>query len=255
MFHYIQSPGTQPRGGIIPPYRERIELVTGGRGWILDGQAWREVKPGDLIWNAPGNCTIGRSDEKNPYRCLAITFSTRKAGGTGMRRFSFWPELEEIHSLAREASGLFYDEKFPRDVLRNYLFSRLVFQVQLHERAMQNEGYPAPIRTVMLRIERDFSRPLSVDKLSREAGWSPAYLYEMFRNRVGMSPHQWLLRHRLRMVKERLLTTSEPVKKIAVECGFADAATLTHAFRTHAGETPVSFRNRFQQMKPPESVK
>ncbi|MEO8207085.1 MAG: hypothetical protein ABI615_12960, partial [Chthoniobacterales bacterium] len=95
-YHYIQEKGKNPIRLEIPPYYERIELVTGGRGWIQDNYEWREVVTGDLIWNKPGNFTIGKSDLENPYRCLAVTLVTHKKSGLGIPRFSRWAQAREV---------------------------------------------------------------------------------------------------------------------------------------------------------------
>lgn len=243
--HYHQQAGVQPRPNTIHTHHEYVEIVTGGRGWVQHSGKWREVQPGDIIWNSAGDETIGRSDPGNPYRCLAVRFGTREARGRGVPRFSFWPDLEALWALTKEACRLFLDEQFDREALKDYLEERFLFQIRLHERASRAERYPAPIRAVMNQIERDFARPLPIAELARTAGWSAAYLQEAFRRYVDASPHQWLLRQRLRAAKERLVSSSDPLKQIAGDCGFADAASLAHTFKAHNGQTPSAYREHY----------
>lgn len=240
--HYRHELARHPWPHTIAPYREVVELVTGGHGWVRDGGEWREVLPGDLIWNAAGDETIGRSDFENPYRCLAIHFGVRRAKGMGIPRFSKWPDVEEINVLAVEAPRLML-EGFDRTVLRDYLFSRLLFQVRLHERAARLTKYPEPVRAVLARIERDFARPLRLEDLAREAGWSAPHLHAEFRRHLQTTPHRALLQKRLRVARERLVSSWEPVKQVAVECGFSDMAAFAHAFKAHTGQTPREYRD------------
>jgi AraC-like DNA-binding protein len=243
--HYHQAAGVQPRPRTISAHDEYVEIVTGGRGWVLHSGKWREVQPGDILWNVAGDKTIGRSDPENPYRCLAVRFTTREAKGRGVPRFSFWPDLEALWDLTKLACRLFLDEQFDRNALKDYLEERFLFQVRLHERASRVERYPEPIRAVMNRIEHDFAQPLSIAELAKTAGWSSAYLQEAFRRYVNVSPHQWLLRQRLRAAKERLVSSSDPLKQIAGQCGFADAASLAHTFKAHNGQTPSAYREHY----------
>ena len=243
LWHYHQGAGKHPPSNMIQAYQERVELVTGGRGWIRHNGDWREVLPGDLIWNAPGDSTIGRSDFENPYRCLSVLFRVRRAKGMGVPRFSKWPDIEEINVFANEAPHLMMDDSFDRQLLRDYVFSRLLFHVRLSERTSRSTQYPAPIRAVITCIERDFAQPLLLDDLAREAGWSVPHLHAQFRKHLQTTPHKLLMQKRLRVARERLISTSEPVKSIAVECGFSDMAAFGHAFKAQTGQTPSAYRN------------
>lgn len=243
--HFHQGGRSDPLGRTIPPGQECVEIVTGGRGWVRHQGRWREVQPGDILWHSPGDATIGKTDFGDPYRCLAVVFGVGQKAGRGLPRFSFWPDLDALWALTKEACRLFLDENFARDDLRDYLDARFLFQVRLHERASRAERYPAPIRSVMNRIEKDFAQRLPIAELARTAGWSEAYLQEAFRRYVDSSPHQWLLRQRLRAAKERLISSSDPLKQIAAECGFADAAALAHTFKAHTGQTPSAYRGHY----------
>ena len=247
--HYHQSHGTHPGGPVIPAHMECVEVLTGGRGWVLHKDEWVEVTPGDFLWNRPGDCTIGRSDFENPYRCLSVRFETAEADGRAMPRLTFWADVDAVLLFTREVSQLFLDDSFDRAALLDYVDSRLIYQVRLNEHTRQGERYPSPILIVMNRIERDFAEPLRIPQLAREAGWSAAYLQEAFRRHTGVTPHQWVLRRRMRAVKERLISSLDPIKQIAVECGFSDTAALTHAFKAETGSTPTAFRDHYQQFR------
>lgn len=242
VIHYRHTGTKHPRPFLIPPFHELVELVTRGRGWVQVGNEWREVVPGDLLWHAPGDETIARCDFDHPYRCLAVGFRVKRAKGMGLPRFTKWPDIDEINVLASECSQLWVDETFDRQVLRDYLFSRLIFQVRLFERASRASRYPAPLSAVMARIERDFTLPLRLSDLAREAGWSIPHLHAEFQKHLQVTPHQMLMQKRLRVARERLISTWDPVKRIAAECGFADTAAFGHAFKAQTGQSPGEYR-------------
>ncbi|MDX6767280.1 MAG: AraC family transcriptional regulator [Candidatus Methylacidiphilales bacterium] len=103
---------------------------------------------------------------------------------------------------------------------------------------------PGPVRQVLECLERDFARPWKISTMSARAGLSEAHFHDVFRQTMGTTPHQWLLQRRLRAARERLLSSLDPVKRIAVECGFADSPSFAHAFRQHFGGSPKVFRER-----------
>lgn len=243
--HYRQQPGLQPFPRKILPCLECVELLTQGRGWVRDGEDWREVLPGDLVWNSPGDETIGRSDPLRPYGCLAVVFRVRQPGGRGIRRFSIWPDQPEVRHLTEQTVRAFLDTTFDRSTLMNYLHSTLLFRVRCYEALSKLERYPEGVRIVLDRIEREYGEPLPVQELARAAGWSAPHLHAVFRAHVGTTPHQSLMERRLRAAKEKLVATTDSVKEIAGTCGFSDAPAFVHAFKKNTGMTPVVFRSHY----------
>jgi len=243
--HYHQRHGIQPSPMKIASGYERVELMTGGRGWIEDQGQWREVNPGDLIWNCAGDMTIGRSDLENPYRCLAVSFRLSPTRQRRFPRFSFWPDLEAVSKLADEATRLFINGQFDRLTLLNYLHGLLVFQIRRHEHAAQTERYPQRIRAVMDLIRSHYASKLTLHQLARQAACSTAHLHDLFLQHTGTSPHQWLIQQRLKVAKEKLVGSLDSMKQIAQKCGFSDAAAFAHAFKAHTGRSPGAFRKHY----------
>jgi AraC-like DNA-binding protein len=248
VFHYHQRIGCHPTPLTIDPYHEFVELVTGGRGWIEIEGSWREVIPGTLIWNKPGDHTIGRSDFANPYRCLAVVFRTPKRKGLGVERWSICPNLSEVSAFTEEVVKLRLDEAMDPDILRNYIISRLLLWASRHSIRKERTGLPIGLQSALDWMEAHYESPCSIAQIAKQADWSAAYLHHMFRRRLGVTPHQVLLNRRLRAAREKLVSTSHPVKRIAVECGFGDASALIHAFRAHLGVTPKSYRVQHASM-------
>ena len=243
--HYRQMAGVQPVPRKILPHLECVELLTQGRGWVRDGDAWRELLHGDLVWNSPGDETIGRSDPVRPYGCLAVVFKVRQVKGRGIRRFSIWPDQQEVRRLTEQAVRAFLDPSFDRHALMTYLQGTLLFKVRCYEALQKVERYPEGVRLVFDRIEREYGEALSIQDLAKEAGWSPPHLHAVFRAHVGSTPHQSLIERRLRAAKEKLVATTDSVKEIAGACGFSDAPAFVHAFKKNTGVTPVVFRSHY----------
>jgi len=250
LHHYHQRAGCDPEGGVTPPGYERVELVTGGRGWILHEGQWREVTPGDLIWNKPGDHTIGRSDFENPYRCLSVTLQTGLAKGLGLPRFSRWPIMEEVEPFVRETTKLFFHDHFDREILFRYVISQLLFRMELHHQQASEDRLPLPLRSVLTHLESHYDTPCPIQELAALANCSSAHLHALFRTHLQSSPHQWLINRRIRAAREKLESTHEPIKLIAVECGFPDTAAFTNTFRQHLGITPSHYRQQARGLQP-----
>jgi AraC-like DNA-binding protein len=245
VIHYHQTAGIHPQPRMIPRHHECVELVTAGRGWVRQGDDWIEVTAGDLIWNSPGDQTIGRSEFGDPYRCLAVVLRVATPQGRQIPRFSAWPDVAAAKKFTREVTDLFLDDSFDRTFLMNYIDAVLYMQVCQHAVARRVQRYTPPVRTALDIMESRFSHPLLVEAVARLAGVSSPHLHELFRHQVGATPHQWLIQRRIREARERLVRTTDSVKETAHACGFSDASSFTHAFRKSTGLTPSAFRAHY----------
>jgi AraC family transcriptional regulator len=63
-----------------------------------------------------------------------------------------------------------------------------------------------------------------------------------FKSLTGITPHQWLLRARLRDAAQRLLTGRDPVREIALDVGFEDLSNFIRSFRAEFGVSPGGYR-------------
>lgn len=243
-YHYRQPAGEHPWPVTIPPGYERVELMTGGRGWVRAVDDWREVLPGDIVWNKPGDETVGRSDFQNPYTCLSVTIGVSTRAGSGMPRFSRWLDLEDVRTFTEEVCRLFDDGRFDRGILSQYILGVLFFRATVHVGVEVREEVTPPVRAALDFMEQHFSRSCSLAELARAAGCSIPHLHDLFRKSLHETPHQWLIRRRLRAAREKLVVTRQPVKQIALECGFRDTSAFTNCFRSHTGLAPMKYRER-----------
>ena len=65
-----------------------------------------------------------------------------------------------------------------------------------------------------------------------------------FKQVTRVTPHQYILRARLRQAAVRLKTSSDKVLEIALDTGFGDLSNFNHAFRTEFGVSPTRFRSK-----------
>jgi AraC-like DNA-binding protein len=83
---------------------------------------------------------------------------------------------------------------------------------------------------------------LSLGELAREAGLSPYHFLRTFTALIGVTPHQYVMRTRLREAASRLVANRDTVLDVALDCGFGDVANFHRAFRTEFGVSPRAYR-------------
>jgi AraC family transcriptional regulator len=114
--------------------------------------------------------------------------------------------------------------------------------------ALRHHGCAAPsdvagrVTRSVRNIERNPGAPLTVNQLADEAGVSPFHYLRTFRETTGVTPHQFILRARLRTAATRLTRDDARVIDIALESGFGDVSNFNHAFRAEFGAAPETYR-------------
>ncbi|MEM7677255.1 MAG: helix-turn-helix domain-containing protein [Myxococcota bacterium] len=105
---------------------------------------------------------------------------------------------------------------------------------------------PSSLRRIVNHVESNISGCLSLEALSAEVSMSPDRFGRLFREALGDTPHQFIIRRRMMKAIHLLQRTSLSVTQIAVECGYRGASNFVQAFKRFAGETPGAMRNRLR---------
>ncbi|MFP6860368.1 AraC family transcriptional regulator [Pseudomonas sp.] len=92
-------------------------------------------------------------------------------------------------------------------------------------------------------IVEHLARRISVAELAQVACLSPSHFHAQFKDSVGLTPHQYLLKTRLDRAVRLLRESGLPLIRIAEECGFSSQSALTTAMRRYLGLTPKRLRS------------
>lgn len=93
-----------------------------------------------------------------------------------------------------------------------------------------------------LWIDACSHRPIDLAAAADRAGLSPFHFLRLFSAVIGVSPHQYLVRSRLRHAARLLADGGREVTDVALDVGFADLSNFIRTFRRAAGVPPGAFR-------------
>ena len=83
---------------------------------------------------------------------------------------------------------------------------------------------------------------IDLDGAAKETGLSSFHFLRLFTNALGVTPHQYLVRSRLRHAARLLAEADRSITDVAYDAGFADLSNFVRTFHRAAGVSPRAFR-------------
>jgi len=93
-----------------------------------------------------------------------------------------------------------------------------------------------------LWLDEHSHAPIDLEAAATEAGLSAFHFLRLFARVIGVTPHQYLVRSRLRHAARLLADDARSVTDIALDVGFGDLSNFVRTFRKAAGVSPRDFR-------------
>jgi len=224
----------------------------GSFGYRTRGQAY-ELVAGSVLVGCPGDEYVCTHDHHVcGDECLAFHLSPgfvdliggdRKTWRTG--GLPPLAELVVIGELAQAAADGHSDVGL--DELGMWFASRFVEVVS--DRAKSGSASTAVPRDrrravdAAMWIDAHSQHDIGLDGAAAETGLSSFHFLRLFSQVLGVTPHQYLVRSRLRHAARLLADDgSRPVTEVALDVGFADLSNFVRTFRRAAGVSPGGFR-------------
>lgn len=98
------------------------------------------------------------------------------------------------------------------------------------------------VAAALRRIERHAHEHVPLADLARDSATSPYHFLRIFRQVVGMTPYQFLLRTRLHRAAVELRRSDDNVAVIALNAGFNDVSEFNRRFKRITGSSPSVYR-------------
>jgi AraC family transcriptional regulator len=249
VYDIVCTCGPRDRSGEEQTSTSGIALVLSGSFVARSRHGTSLLGPGSLFLVEAGRCFACSHQHGEGDRCLSIKYEpelfariAHDAGARAEFEHNSLPPLRELSPLtARVRTAMTRPDQMEEAALE-----MVGAAIRLGGRLRGASGTPIHHHGRMTEVLRYMAAhaaaPHKIAGLARMARLSPYHFLRSFKATTGVTPHQWLLRARLRDAAEKLTETSAPVTDIALDVGFEDLSNFTRSFRAEFGASPRQFR-------------
>jgi len=230
-----------------------ISVVLAGTFQYRSPIAHELLTPGSFLLGNPGEYFTCGHEHGSGDRCVAFRFTPdyfeQIAADLGIRTGFAIGRLPAIRETARAsattAMGL---GRAGGDIAWDELGVELAATALrlanggTAKRAAVSRAALGRISESVRAIERDPTARLPLTALAAAAKLSPFHYLRSFEQVTGVTPHQFILRTRLREAATRIAAESSSIVEVAFGSGFGDLSNFNRAFRAEFGTSPRGFR-------------
>lgn len=219
----------------------------GSFGYRTRGHSYELVAGSVLVGRAGDEFTCTHDHHVCGDECLAFHLDAETAETIGLAGFRSGgvpplPELMVIGELAQAAAE--GKNNVGLDELGWLFPARYVQVVSGRKQPATHAGSRDRRRAVeaAMWLDEHSHEKIDLGGAAHQAGLSSFHFLRLFAKVIGVTPHQYLVRSRLRRAARLLADEGRQITDIALDVGFADLSNFVRTFHRAAGVSPRDFR-------------
>ena len=243
----------------------RLNYIVKGNAYMNTMDGRKQIPEGTLIFLLPQQI-LEVEEGSDPVHIMFVNFAI----GSLDHSDSFVNNLERLlpeHTIS-DSANILYDyflmileeERSRRNgyalIIENLFrlilihISRLCSNVPVHTRTMGRSNRSMSLyNEAVSYITRHISDNVRISEMAEHLSISEIYLYKIFTTYAGCSPKEYITTHKMKLAREYLTSSDEPIKNISDYLGYPDPNYFSSAFKKENGISPARFRMQAKQLK------
>lgn len=251
VYDVVCNAGPQDRAFEEQHSQTSVALVLSGTFQYCTSTGHELMSPGSLLLGNSGDLFSCGHEHSVGDRCVSFHYSDElcdELSHAGRRRFHI-PRIPALRALSPLTARL---ESLVAGAPDHAILEEVAFQVldrAVHlqhgltsRRRVADPSSLARVTRVLRGLEAEPEALHELSTLAAEARLSVYHFLRCFEDLTGTTPHQYLLRLRLRRAAVQLKQTSGKILDVALDCGFGDVSNFNRAFRAEFGVSPRAYR-------------
>ena len=222
-----KSSGTQTES-TYPYKKERLLITKLKTGDTSEAKALLNDLLGYVFFSEGSNLEIVKS--RSLELCSLLSRAAIEGGATSDNILKVNNQLLTVIPTINDMNDLCYKLQEAIDTFTDCMFE--------HVPSKNNEL----VKKSVQYISKNFSKPLSLDKVAKQVHLNPAYFSTMFKQSTGSSFKEFLNIVRVEESKRLLANTDYSLIDIAIATGFEDQSYFSKVFKKYTGLTPKQYR-------------
>ena len=232
-----------------------LHVVLEGKGVLSVNGTEQPLHFGQIFITKPGEDTWYKASAADPWVYCWMTFDGDKAQ-TFVEKAGFIDGVNTLdchidpqHFYALVTRVLDWPEVSPANLalrtglLLEYLSLAIESFYKSDKNVRRTHEYPTDM---YVRYAVDFIRENSatarIGDVARYIGIHRSYLTNIFKEKMGISPQEYLMQCKLKRAADLLISTDSPIQEISRVVGYDNPLTFSKTFKSFYGDSPRNYR-------------
>ncbi|MBR1781472.1 MAG: AraC family transcriptional regulator [Oscillospiraceae bacterium] len=234
-----------------------LHVIVSGKGSLLLEDEEIQLHFGQMFITKPGERCLYYADAEDPWVYCWMTFDGDKAAsyvasagfGAGVNHQDCYVDANNFYRLVsrilEEPEMSLANDLMSQGLLMEYLALSIRSNYRSQNVARHTNEYTAEdyVTRAMSMIDGNFAT-IKIADVARNIGLNRSYLTTLFKQRLGISPQEYLVQCRMKWGCYYLEHMDNRIQEIAQYVGYGDSMTFSKLFKKIYNMTPTEYRSK-----------
>ena len=236
-----------------------FHYVISGKGMLSvteeNGSSVYQIGPRSGFLIDPGRINVYCADQKFPWEYVWVEFDGLRArelmeeAGLSNNHPVFHPVSDTAADKLRDEMlclTQYPDNSRPLGIIGQlYLIMDALIQGSSNKKRLQGGKLSRFYAQEALSfIEQNYTLPITVEDMANRCNLDRSYFGKIFKDMIGQSPQDFLIRYRMSKATSLLTSTSLSIGDISIQVGYPNQLHFSRAFRNIYGMSPRQYRQQ-----------